>query len=190
MPIDIKIDTAKFIEIEARIIAAAKEILANADLKKEVGDFAVERLKYQARIRKPFNRFGFFPTLAPSTVNQRRYLGKYNATHPVFKPETSNLTITGEFLDALTWMDEGNAILRLGFTGMHKPYKGSKGQRISKTIMNDTLAKYLSEWGYKVFDNSLQDNEQFIRRIKTICLRYIRRGLRIRNRVAASDSSD
>ncbi len=188
--ISVKIDTAEFTKIEDRIRSAAKSILAGSDLKKEVGEFAVERIKYQARVGKPLNTFNFFPTLAPSSVSHRRYLAKYNEPHPTFKDERSNLTITGEFLESLTWYDEGDTLLRLGFQGMHKAYKGAKGQRISKPIMNATLHKYLSELGFYVFDTSLRDNKTFVSRIKTICLRYIRRGLRIRNRIAEQDSSD
>ncbi len=187
MSISIKIDTAAFAKVESNIIARAKIVLGGSDLKKEVGDFAVERLKYQARIGKPFNNANYFPTLAPSTVANRQYLARHNVTHDVFSAERSNLTITGEFLDSLTWIDEGDAKLRLAFTGMHRHYLGAKGQRIGKTIMNETLAGYLKEWGFNVFDFSLATNTVFINRIKTICLRYIRRGLRIANRVSEAD---
>jgi hypothetical protein len=190
MAIDIKIDTAQFTKIEQHIRETAKEILGGSDLKKEVGDFAVERVKYQARISKPTNVTGAFPDLKPSTIKNRFYLATYNKVHPTFEDERSNLTITGEFLDSLTWLDKGDTLLQLAFTGMHKPYVGAKGQRISKTIMNETLAKYLAQKGFNVFDMSLQQNKIFISRIKTICLRYIRRGLRIGNRVAEYDGQD
>ncbi len=190
MPIDIKIDTAQFVAIESRIRDQANSTLASSALKAEVGDFAVERIKYQARIGAPFNNTGAFPNLADSTIKHRGYLAKYNPPHSTYGQDFSNLTLTGEFLESLTWLNEGDAILRLAFTGMHSFYKGAKGQRISKTIMNDTLAQYLGLKGFKVFDSSLDNNSQFISRIKSICLGYIRRGLKISNRLAASDGQD
>lgn len=185
MPIDIKIDTEKFLQIEPQLRDAAKEILSNDSLKQEVGDYAVERVKYQARIGAPYNATDSFPDLKDSTIKNREYLGRYNPPHSTFSPEFSNLTITGEFLDSLTAIQEGDTILRLAFTGMHNVYKGAKGQRISKTIMNDTLAKYLSEKGFNVFDNTLRNKSQFINRIKTICQAYIRRGLKVRNKLGS-----
>lgn len=164
---------------------SAREILADSALKAEVGQFAVERVKYQARVGSPFNSNDSFPGLKASTIRNRKYLAKNNPPHPTFDPEFSNLTITGEFLDSLTAIDEGDTVLRLAFTGMHKYYRGAKGQRISKTIMNATLAKYLSEKGFNVFDNTLGDKTQFVKRIKNICLGYIRRGLKVRNKLGS-----
>jgi hypothetical protein len=185
MPIEIKIDSAQFTKVESQLREAATDILSGSALKKEVGDFAVERLKFQARTGKPFNDRKEFPLLHDSTIDKRIYLAKYNKTHPTYEDGFSNVTLTGEFLDSLGWRDEGGsgAFLSLAFTGMHKFYVGAKGQRISKPLGNDTLAKYLAAKGFKVFDDSLQTNKQFIGRIKTICMRYIRRGLRIRNAV-------
>jgi hypothetical protein len=188
MPIDIKIDSAEFINIEQRIRDRANIVLASSDLKAEVGDFAVEAIKYKARVGKPYNSGGSFPDLADATVKQRRYLAKYNTPHATYGEDFSNLTLTGEFLESLAWLDEGDTLLSIAFTGMHSVYKGAKGQRISKTIMNDTLAQYLAAKGFRVFDMSLDINAQFVKRIKTICLRYIRRGLRISNQVADYDS--
>lgn len=185
--LNVTIDTSKLTEMETWVRDTAKQILSGSELKKEVGEFAVERLKYQGRTGKPFNSSDNFPELKPSTVRHRKYLAKYNPTHPVYSEDFSNLTITGEFWDSLTWLDEGDTLLKLAFTGVHKVYLGAKGQRISKPIMNDTLAKYLVEKGFMPFDKSLSTNKQFISRIKNICLGYIRRGLKIRNKVAAQD---
>lgn len=188
MPIDIKIDSAQFIDIEQRIRDQANIVLASPDLKAEIGDYAVEAIKYQARVGSPYNSTGSFPSLADSTVKQRRYLAKYNQPHATYGEDFSNLTLTGEFLESLTWLDQGDTLLAIAFQGMHSVYVGAKGQRISKTIMNDTLAQYLAAKGFRPFDMSLEMNQQFVSRIKTICLRYIRRGLNISNQVAAADS--
>lgn len=185
--ISVKIDSAQFTQIEAQIRTAAKEILSSPALKKEIGEFAVERLKYQARTGKPFNETDNFPSLKESTIRHRKYLARHNTTHETYGASRSNLTITGELLDSLRWRDEGDTLVKVEFSGMHKPYVGAKGQRISKTIMNETLAKYLEAKGFKVFDTfALKVNAKFIGRIKTICLRYIRRGLRIRNALRES----
>ncbi len=184
MAFDVSINLEKFTEIESNIRETANRVLAGSSLKADVGDFAVERIKYQARIGQPFNSEGDFPLLKESTIKNRQYLAKYNPTHAVFEEGFSNLTITGKFLDSLGWIDQGDCLLQIAFQGDHEGYVGAKGQRISKTIPNDTLAKYLAQKGFKPFDFSLDVNKQFISRIKTICQGYIRRALNIQNKLA------
>ena len=187
MPLEIKIDTSKIAEMEQNIIKSATEILAGDALKFEVGKFAVDRIKYQARIGQPLNSSGSFPALKDSTVRNRRYLAKYNSTHSTFSPDLSNVTILGALLDSLTWESLGNTILRLKFVGDHPIYKGARGPFNTLPVPNAKVAEYLAEKGFKIFDSSLANNQQFVSRIKTICLRYIRRGLRIRNRLSESE---
>lgn len=187
MPFDIKIDSAKFKEIEADVISKAKDILAGAALKQEIGEFAVERLKYQARTGAPFNVDKSLPLLKESTIRNRMYLAKYNTTQATFEDGLSNLTITGQLLDSLTWEDIGDTLLSLKFVGVHPAYNGRNGPIKSKLVDNAKLVEYLAAKGFKVFDSSLATNKQFISRIKTICLRYIRRGLRIQNRLDESE---
>lgn len=188
MPFDIKIDPAQFAKIEKRIRDDANEILSGSALKQEVGEFAVERIKYQARIGKPLNSDGTFPLLRDATIMNRIRLAKYNKVHPTYEDGFSNLTLTGELLESLNWTDSGETSLTLKFVGNHSPYKSAKGVIERDDLPNATLVEYLAAKGFVVFDKSLQSNRQFISRIKTICLRYIRRGLRIRSKLGADDS--
>lgn len=183
MPFEISIDTKQFVEIEKKLRDSAAQILSGGDLKEEVGDFAVERIKYQARIGEPYNSSGSFPELKDSTRKNRRYLAKYNPTHPVFDVDFSNLTITGDLLESLTWVDEGDCLLKLQFEGEHSAYLGKRGQPVSEPIDNATLVEYLAAKGFFIFDLSLKNNAEFINRIKNIALGYIRRGLRVQSKL-------
>lgn len=188
MPFEIKIDSAQFVAIEKRLREDANQVLAGSALKQEVGDFAVERIKYQARTGKPYNSDGTFPNLKDSTIKNREYLAKYNPPHATYASDFSNLTLTGELLESLNWSDEGDTLLKLSFDGNHTPYKSAHGTMNRDALLNATLVEYLAAKGFRVFDKSLQNNRQFISRIKTICLGYIRRGLRIRSQLGANTS--
>lgn len=187
MSFEVKIDMAKFDAIEAGIKEKCEMILSGTELKREVGEFAVERIKYQVRVGVPWNMNGSFPDLKDSTIKNRRYLAQYNKTHATYAEQRANLTLTGELMDSLTWVDEGNTLLKLQFEGTHKPYNSKHGPMKGKPVDNAKLAEWLAAKGFKVFDSSLANNKQFVSRIKTICLRYIRRGLRISNRLDASE---
>lgn len=184
MPFEIKIDSQKFLAIEDKLRKDVNDILGGGALKKEIAEYAIGAIQYQARIGKPYNQDGSFPALKDSTISKRKYLAKYNQTHGTFDPERSNLTIIGAFLDSLNWRDAGNCIVRLFFDGSHPRYQGAKGQ-IGSEVENATLAEYLAEKGFKVFDASLKTNKQFVSRIKSICLGYIRRGLKVRSKLGA-----
>ena len=184
--ISFKFDKKKQIgALELKVKKQIKEILSGEALLTEVGKFAVERIKYQARISKPLSEEGFKPSLAESTIKHRKYLSKYNATHQAFELPRANVTITGKFLDSLKYVfrntrDGGG--LDIFFEGDHPRYRGKSGY-IGKVVKNADLAKWLGRIGFTVVDKAAGDNVQFTNRIVRICRQFIRRGLAVRNRL-------
>lgn len=172
-------------QLEAKVKKDVKEILASKELLSEVGQMTVERLRFQARTEKPFNEDKSLPLLKESTIRNREYLAKYNKTHPVFDAGLSNLTITGAFLDSLTYQVKGPGLIDVYFTGTHPGYRGKNGPigRGSRP-KNQDIFKWLTEKGFVVFDSSLQENKVFKNRVRSIVLRYIRRGLKVRSELS------
>jgi hypothetical protein len=98
----------------------------------------------QTEITKEIREAGIKPELAASTVKTRRYLSRFNSTHPKFDPDKSNLTITGRLLDSL----RGKFLVaKLSFTidslsSKHKRYKtgSNKGKSALPSL------KQIFEW--------------------------------------------
>ncbi|MFO0447764.1 MAG: hypothetical protein ACK52I_03580 [Pseudomonadota bacterium] len=168
-------------KIEADVKKSVEDILAGDALKTEIGEFAVQRVKFEARKGTPLSASGF-PPLADSTIKNRRYLAKHNNVHPTYKDTRSNLTITGQFLDSLTYVATGALTVVLKFTGEHPRYNGANGP-IGRVVKNADLQKWLAEKGFTVFDQTLSEQGPFVNRIINICRQYIRRGLRVRSRL-------
>jgi hypothetical protein len=184
MAFSFKIKPNQFIKLEGKLKKDVADILSSEALKTAIGEFAVERLKYQTRLGKPLNAGDSLPDLKDSTKRTRAYLAKYNSTHPTFAVARSNLTITGALMDSLSFLDTGDFKLKISFKGDHPRYKSRNGY-FGKVISNETLAGYLSDKGFKVFDQTLSQKKQFINRISNIARQFIRRALRVRSRLSS-----
>ncbi len=179
-PFTVKFDSASFKKVEASIKKDLEVIIKNPEMLNEAGLFLVERIKYQARIGLPVNSDWVFPRLQPSTIRNRRRLGQLNATHQTFKPERSNLTITGQFLDSLWYVIEGTKVL-ISFKGIHPGYTINEQGGRSPAISNDLLATYLKDKGFRAFDKALAKRDVVVKRLTSIVNKYLRRGLKVRN---------
>lgn len=93
----------KSLEDKVRVVLTEK--LADRDLLTKLGQFAVERIFNTTKLG--FSMAGGEKhKLKPLSEGYRRYRAKYQAVHPVgsfFSPSRSNLTFTGQMLDALTF---------------------------------------------------------------------------------------
>lgn len=170
-------------EIEKNVIKDIEDVLGGKDMLDEVGEFISDRVRYQARVSKPFNATGGFPNLKESTIKNRRSIARYNSTHDTYEESRSNLTITGQLLDSIKHTIVGVGKLVIGVTGTHHGYKKKSGGRTPPLKM-DKLKSYLEEKDFVIFDQTINDNKTIVSRTKTIVLRYIRRALAIRNRLA------
>ena len=84
----------------------------------------------QEEVIKEIRVKGLAPRLRPSTIRNRRYVARYNPTHPSYEESKSNLTITGGLLDAIRVKFVGSELLFV-FSALkrkHKKYKIKKGR--------------------------------------------------------------
>lgn len=177
---DVKVDKRSVSQVKASISADLEKFLGNTTMKDEIGRTTVERIKYQARITEPLNFKGSFPPLKPSTVKTRRYLERYNQTHPTYEATRANVTITGAFLDSLKYIVNSTSTVVIKFVGDHPRYKSRNGV-FGKVISNDLLNKFLMKKGFFTFDQTLDGNPIITKRIRSIVVSYLRRALRGRN---------
>lgn len=176
-------DQSVFLRLEERFRKKFEVVLNNKDFLNEVGEFAADRIRYQARVTKPLNSSGDFPDLKESSVKSRRYLAQHNAVDETFAAERSNLTITGQLLNSLKHVVKGAGLIAIEFTGRHTGYRTGGGKTASHK--NKQIADWLSEKGFVVFDKSIKDNKQFRARIKSIALQYVRRAIAVSRRLGS-----
>lgn len=175
-----KFNKDKMAMLQLKVTKELKEIIGEPALAREVGQMTVDRLKFQARTEKPFNIHGSLPLLKDETIAKRKYLAKHNKTHATFRASRSNLTITGAFIESLTYTVKGPGQIELFFEGTHPGYKGKNGPYKSQPVNNQDLFKWLTQKGFAVFDQSIQDNDILKARVRSIVQRYVRRGLKVR----------
>ena len=92
---------------------------------------------------KEIREQGLMPRIRPLTVKQRKYLARYNPTHPDYIADKSNLTLTGQLLDAIKVKFQASKLMFRydAPKRKHKKYKIKKGR--SKADMPSL--KYLLE---------------------------------------------
>lgn len=147
-------------------------------LKNEVGEFAAERIRLEARRKRPLNNTGTFKDLKDLTIQQREYLEKYNATHPTYKKSRSNLTLTGQFLDSISFEIVPRGI-ELFFKGPRKGYRTGPKSRQKRPPTNAQLAEYLADIGFVVFTKKgIEQNQKFQNNVLRIIRKFLRRQLR------------
>jgi len=116
----VKFDKKKF---EKQLRQAARSIDYD-----RLGRFTVNRVKKVVRSGiSPVTEQPFKP-LKKSTIRRRENLSAINRTHPRFSPAFSNLTFTGQLLNALTYLIEKKTLINkirvMTEDSIRKPYRG------------------------------------------------------------------
>ena len=140
--------------LESRLRSAFSAVKKNRRLQRDIGKFTVNRIRGFGRKGEPLNGARSFPILKPDTVRNRRRLRRYNQTGKPFRPDFSNLTLTGQFWKALTY--EFDALKGKLFVfwkdSKRRPYVINKdGGTAKKTPTNQELFGYLRELGFNPF---------------------------------------
>lgn len=140
----------------------------------EIGDKTVEQTK-------AFNRAGKSPNgtrhtkLETSTIESKKRLSKTNKTSEFYRDGFSNLTFTGQLIDAIKLknIDRENSSVIIVAEGQRQPYKNSKGKVTQKardnTPTNEKLVEYLRDMKRFVFGI----NKQIENNINKIVRKYL-----------------
>ena len=146
-------------------------------LKEEIGKFITDRVRFQARKGRPLNDNGKFPKLEDSTIaNRRRFKGK---TSQAFSPAKSNLTITGQLQDAITFVRERAGLFALFVDETARDGSTSSNSDIDKFLREGIKTKDGRIKKYILFTTKgIKKDKKIPRRVKQILLRFLRRQLR------------
>jgi hypothetical protein len=129
---------------------------------KAAGQLAVNNIKGRTRQGKDLSAGGKAdsnadrsqPPLSRSWIEQRQRLAAFNQTHPAYSPKRSNLTLTGQLLDAVSFRVKNNRaeVFVAESTRRGYAYVPSRGPRKGQTVTakaptNAKLAEFLGEQG-------------------------------------------
>ena len=156
-----------------RLNNAVTDASTQEQFKKSVSDFITKRIKGFARKKKPLNAEGSFPPLFESTIKQRKSLKKRKAvqTHPSFSPARSNLTITGQLIEAVTCKSFSARKFEIFVANSKREDSGEP--------TNAQIAKDVAKLGFVIFDKAGIEKEAKIPgRVRQLLLRFLRKELK------------
>lgn len=154
-------------DIAKKIIAKIEAILKKKEFLDVIGKDIVFTYKATTRSGKNVNDEKFKYKNKKKRAEQKKKIAENNPTHKTFRPNTANLSITGQLVDGITYKIEAkNSTIVITAEGDHKPYKDKNGNDIGKTIKNKTLFKYLEEKGFTVFVSSEKLEQKIQKKIK------------------------
>ena len=91
---------------------------------------------------------GKIPALKPSTIERRKRLSEVNRTGSDFSPGRSNVTFSGQLLNAVKGLVKNNATIEVFVSdSIHNQYKGIKKNRLGKPMRNREIAEHLADQG-------------------------------------------
>lgn len=161
---------------EASIREELRATLKRPALLSEVAEVAIKDIQFQARRGVSTQTQGRFKPLSAKWIKERQKISEATPVHETFKANRSNVTITGQLLDAMSKVltKTGIAIV---FKGLHQPYLANRVRKsgvrtIGKKIPNETLAGYVEQ--VRPF---FMIRDSLLPRLKNIVIRYIRRKL-------------
>lgn len=190
-------------EVQKKIESTFKKVRESQSLLTEIGEFTVSRIAGDARRGKPLNKKRSFPALKKTTVAIRDALAKTNSVHPVFKPSRSNLTITGQLIDALKFVIKKNGVVlvevdnsprtpyrtrgRISAGALKSLKKSSKFLSKTKTTgqlspppLNSELDKDLRKRGFELYTTEgLRSDVKVLSRINRIVKTFVRRAIKV-----------
>lgn len=147
--------------------AVSKEVLT------EIGETLVRLNRKNARVGKAGDGSSF-PPLSEKWKIQREKLSKVNDPHLAFGRGRSNVTFTGQLVDAIEYkVDESNKSVTVDFSPTTRnQYTGLNGKKIGNPgLTNSELADYFLDRGIKI----LGLNKEMLDRVNFILTSAIRK---------------
>jgi hypothetical protein len=166
--------------IQSKIEKMFGDVRTGEQMRNEVGTFVVSKIQLEARRRKPLNDDRAFPELSPKSKGIRKYLGAYNILHPAFKADRSNLTLTGQLIDAITYRLNSTFFTIEVKNDSREPYLINKKLESSEPITNKQVDANVRALGFELYTASgIKSDPKVMRRIQSILKKYVRRAIKV-----------
>jgi hypothetical protein len=160
------------------------KVIQQKEVEQSIGDFLVERVRLEARRGSPLNSSRSFPPLADSSKAIRRAKSRRNTTHPGFDADRSNLTFSGQLIDAITFKRSTKSEFTLFVDdNRRRPLTGDteslSNDEVDKRLRRGVTSRQYGRREFILFDlKGIRSDPNISSRIKEILLRYLRRQLR------------
>lgn len=167
--------------IKRQVESTFKKVKSSKPMLNEIGTFTVSTVALSARRRKPLNSTKSFPALKDSTKSRRKSDAKYNKTHPAFNATRSNLTFSGQLIDALKFIvsGAGSIIVSVADT-IRSPRVDKSGKPIDAGETNAAVDADLRIRGFFLFtQKGLDQDERYRLRLNNIVKKYVRRAIKV-----------
>lgn len=171
-------------ELLKSVDKAFEKTTKNKQMYSDMGVFLTKRIQAQVKVGKPLNDTGKFPPLKNSTKAIRKGLADINHTAPNFKFNKSNLTFTGQLVEAIDYKVTPRTVLEVAVQNTKRiPYTNLDGrQDTTGPKKNSTLDRRLRAMGFIMFTaKGIEKNTKITKRLRSIALKYLRRSLKAQN---------
>ena len=116
--------------------------------------------------------------LTKSTINNRKYLARHNATHPSYSLKKPNLTITGRLLNSIkakaTATTKGVSY-SIDVKGKHAKYSGANGS-IGESLTNKEIRNHLASIKRDPLGISKKMNKEILKFIEQTLIKSLKKG--------------
>lgn len=165
--------------VERNIEQTFEKVRSSKQMRNDIGEFVVGRVQLEARRAKPLNDTRSLPDLKDSTKGIRKGLEKLNPTHPTYKANRSNLTFTGQLIDAVTWLIGKPGVIEIEVEdSLRTPIqtKSGPGDRESNKDVDADLRKR----GFVMYTaRGIRSEPKVLKRINNIVKKFIRRAIKV-----------
>jgi hypothetical protein len=182
MSITVKFDKESIKRVEEQTRTAFEKVIANRKLLNEVGEIVVTDIQFQTRRGQSIPNKARLKPLSKSWKEIRARIAESTDTHETYSPRRSNLTLTGQLLESLTWRIVKSGVIETLFKGSRRrPYfirrkRDNSLRTIESKISNEELAEYVQK------DRPFVGvRPQVVDRIKLKVIEYLRRSSRVLN---------
>jgi len=168
-------------KVENSIRSLFGKFIESKQMKQEIGEFVVKRIQFEARRGKPLNDTRSLPDLSPATQSIRKYLQAYNITHPAFRPKKSQLTLTGQLIDAISHTFTQSGLKIRVMDTLRQPYILNRKLEMGEVETNSSVDRDLRRRGFYMFTaRGVEGDERVMKRVRAIVRKFFRRQLRSR----------
>jgi hypothetical protein len=176
-----KVNIRGLVALEKNIENTFTKVRESKQMRKDIGEFVVGRIKAEARRTKPLNDSRSFPGLKDSSKSIRKYLAALNPTHPTYKATRSNLTLTGQLINAIVYRLTGKSVLVIEVEdSIRDPYIKNRKGEIGDVKTNREVDKDLRKRGFVLYTAKGIDSEPRVgKRINNIVKKYVRRAIKV-----------
>lgn len=146
---EVKIKEGSMVKLTKDMENLLKVLLVDKRLLNESGEYIVKNIKGETR--KGGGDLTSLKSLETKTQKRREQIAKNNPTHELYKKNKSNLTLTGQTLDAITFTtSDTKPLISIVAEGDHSGYLQKNGKR-TKPVPFKTILKAQAENGRNIF---------------------------------------